>query len=198
MSSKSLFLFITQAIVLFLLLLFLLYWAAPVYHFFLAQCVEPVLKMIYPRFISEVSAHGYTLEVVTNFAVAGQPQGRLAFDINPLKYTYGLPLFLALLISSREFWKDKVWHALIGLFILLIAQTWSLCFDIARNLLYGFQGAYAAYFDYGAFGSTIISLGSQLGFLLFPSLIPIMIWVFLIPDFFRQLTQLKEKKTGET
>lgn len=189
MLDNSLILFALKIVVLFFLLLFLLYWLLPVYNFFLSMLVETIMSAVYPRFIHSISANKELIEIVTNFSIAGQSQSRLGFDINPLKYAYGLPLFIALLLSSKGQWRDKVWHILIGLFVLLIAQTWSLCFDITRNLLFEFQGAYSHYFEYGALAKGIVSLGSQLGFLLFPTLIPIALWIVLMPDFFKQLTR---------
>ncbi|MCU7835827.1 MAG: hypothetical protein KZQ83_11330 [gamma proteobacterium symbiont of Taylorina sp.] len=188
MSDKRLLFFILQVIVLFFLLLVLLYWIIPLYNILLSLLVEPVLINFYPKFIRTVSANNEILEIVTNFSISGQPQSRLAFDINPLKYSYGLPLFIALIVSSKGLWQDKVWSIMIAFFVLLLAQTWSLCFDITRHLLFEFQGAYAPYFNYDIFARGFVSLGSQLGFLLFPTLIPIILWIILMPDFFKKLT----------
>jgi hypothetical protein len=191
MSDKELFFFSLRVMGFFFLLLALLYWSLPVHNFILSLLVEPILTTIYPRFIAAVSAKHQLLEVVTNFAVIGQPQARLGFDINPLKYSYGLPLFLALMLSSKGEWRDKVWYAMIAFFILLLAQTWSICFDITRNLLFEFQGSYAAYFSYGTLAKGMVSLGSQLGFLLFPTLIPVLLWIALMPDFFKKIISYK-------
>lgn len=187
MSNKQPFLFIFKVVILFFALLFSLYWTLPFYNLILSLLVKPIMIMIYPRFIADIVAKNELLEVVTHFSVTGYAQARLAFEINTLKYSYGLALFSALIISSKAAWQDKAWHIMIGFFILLLAQTWSLCFDITRSLLFEFQGAYSAYFGYNGFSRAMVSLGSQLGFLIFPSLIPIAVWVVLMPDYFRQL-----------
>lgn len=187
MSNKRLLFFILQVIALFFLFLALLYWAMPIYNLFLSLLVEPVLSSIYPEFIHSISAKNKILEVVTNFSILEQNQLRLAFDMNPLKYSYGLPLFIALTLSSKVEWRDKIWNIALASFFLFLAQTWGLCFDITRNLLFEFHGAYTAHFNYGAVGKLIVSLGSQLGFLLFPPLLPVILWVILMPDFFKSL-----------
>lgn len=189
MSDKKLLFFVLQVIFLFFMLLSLFYWVLPVYNLFLSLLVEPVLTYIYPRFFDTITAKNDVLEVVTNFAIMGQPQAQLAFDINPLKYSYGLPLFFALLLVSKGLWRDKIWSSLIAAVFLLLAQTWGLCFDIIRNLLFEFNGVYAAYFNYGTLATTLVSLGSQLGFLLFPNLVPILLWIVLMPDFFKNITR---------
>lgn len=188
MSNKQLLFFILQVIVFFFLLLVLFYWLLPFYNILLSLLVEPILTSIYPKFIHSIQAKKEILEVVTNFSVIGQSQSRLIFDMNPLNYSYGLPLFVALLVASKDKLQDKVWKLAIAILVLLLAQTWSLCFDIVRNLLYEFQMAYLAYFNYGAVAKMVVSLGAQLGFLLFPTLIPLMLWVILMPDFFKLLT----------
>lgn len=193
MSDKQLLFFALQVIFLFFLLLTLLYWVLPFYNVILSLLVEPVLSSIYPRFFDAITAKNEALEVVTNFSIIGHAQAQLAFDMKPLKYSYGLPLFLALLLSSKGQWRDKVWHGFIAVLILLLAQTWSLCFDITRNLLFEFQGAYAAHFDYSALAKMLVSLGSQLGFLLFPTLIPIILWIVLMPDFFKEIINRNNK-----
>lgn len=188
MSDKSVLLFAAKVIFLFFTFLLILYWIIPIYSFILSLLVEPVMTTIYPRFIHSISAKNGMLETVTNFAVMGQAQTRLAFDMNPLKYSYGLPLFLALLLASKGPWRDKVWYLMIAFFVLLLSQTWSISFDITRNLLFEFQGAYAAHFDYGPLAKGLVSLGSQLGFLLFPALVPVILWVIFMPKYFQELT----------
>jgi len=192
MRDKSLVFFALRVISLFFVLIFLLYLVLPYYNLLLSLLIDPIMTHLYPHFIYHITAKNELLEVVTHFAVMDQAQARLAFDINPLKYAYGLPLFIALLVSSDGPWRDKIWHIMIGFFVLLVSQSWSLCFDITRHLLFEFSGAYSLHFGYGGLGKTIVSLGSQLGFLIFPTLIPISLWIFLRADYFKQLSYLQD------
>ncbi len=192
MPDKSLLFFLLKVISLFFLLLILLYWIIPYYNLLLSMTVEPIMTRLYPHFIYHITAKNELLEVVTHFAVMGQSQSRLAFDIDPLKYAYGLPLFIALLLASSGQWREHVWHIMLGFFVLVAAQTWSLCFDITRHLVFEFNAAYSLHFGYGGLGKTIISLGSQLGFLIFPTLIPVSLWIFFKADYFKQLSYLQK------
>ena len=114
--------------------------------------------------------------------------------INPLKYTYGFPLFVALTLASNSQWMDKLWYSLIAFFITLLFQIWGLGFDIIRHLLYEFNGVYAAYFVYSDITKNFISLASQLGFLIFPSLIPVMIWVYFEKQYVIKLIGLESSE----
>jgi hypothetical protein len=166
-------------LVLFITFLVLFNYLSPVLSQFLAKTVDSVMTAVLPRFIQSVSLKNNYLEVVTYFSISSDPKGQLAFDINPLKYTYGFPLFIALTFSVRGHWPDKVWHIFIAYFVTLLVQTWGVCFDITRHLLFEFNGAYAAYFEFSGLGKMLVSLGSQLGFLLLPSLVPIILWSIL-------------------
>lgn len=187
MTNRDLLLFLIKVLALFMLFLLLLYAVSPFLSLFLAKAVNAVMTELFPRFIQSVSLKNNYLEVVTYFSVADNPAGQLAFEINPLKYTYGFPLFLALVFSVKGNYSDKIWHVLIGYFVTLLAQIWGICFDITRHLLFEFNGVYAAYFELTSVGKMLISLGSQLGFLLLPSLVPIMLWSILENKAFRRL-----------
>ena len=190
MHETSLLLFIVKVVVLFLILLLLYYWAAPFLLLFLAKSAQAVLVELFPRFIESVTLKNNLFEVVTYFEVAHMKGSQLAFDINPLKYTYGFPLFVALTIASNSQWMDKIWYSLIAFFITLLFQIWGVSFDIIRHLLYEFNGVYAAYFDYSDITKNFTSLASQLGFLIFPSLIPVVLWGYLEKQYVRKLIGL--------
>ncbi len=187
MTNANLLFFLLKVLALFIVFLVLLYAVSPFLSLFLAKAVNAVMTELFPKFIQSISLKNNYLEVVTFFSVPDNPAGQLAFDINPLKYTYGFPLFLALTFSVQGNYSEKVWHVFIGYFITLLAQIWGLCFDITRHLLFEFNGAYTAYFEFTSVGKMLISLGSQLGFLLLPSLVPIMLWSILENKAFRRL-----------
>jgi len=192
MHETSLLLFIVKVVVLFLLLLLLYYWASPYLLLFLAKGTESVLIELYPGFIESITLKNYQFEVVTFFEIANIKGAQLAFDINPLKYTYGFPLFVALTIASNSRWMDKLWYSLIAFFITLLFQIWGVGFDTIRHLLFEFNGAYAAYFDYADFTKNAISLASQLGFLIFPSLIPVILWGYFENQYVLTLVGVKK------
>lgn len=179
MINANLLIFLLKVLVLFIVFLLLVYAVSPFLSLFLAKAVNAVMTELFPRFIQSISLKNGYLEVVTFFSLPDNPKGQLAFDINPLKYSYSFPLFMALVFSVKGCYSEKIWHVFIGYFITLLAQIWGVCFDIIRHLLYEFNGMYAAYFEFTSFEKMLISLSSQLGFLLLPSLVPIILWGLL-------------------
>ncbi len=192
MTNRGVVLFVLKVMALFVIFMLILYSASPFLSLFLAKTVNAVMTDNFPRFIQAINLRNDLIEVVTCFSVEGDPKGQLAFEINPLKYIYGFPLFLALTFAVKGDYMEKIWHVFIAYFITLMTQTWGICFDITRHLLFEFNGAYAAYFELSSWGKFFISLGSQLGFLILPSLVPIILWVGLENQVLASIISKKE------
>jgi hypothetical protein len=210
MSEKlSLLLFILKVLGLFLIFLAIYYYLSPFLLLFTAKLVNFVLIGVFDRFIDSINLLNREIEVVTNFSVAGNNAGRLAFDINPLKYSYGFPVFLALIFSSfstkinltkvgkissintapkfSDELINKLLKCIFAYFVISLAQVWGISFDIVRHLIFEFNGAYAGHFQFSSIQSILLSYGSQLGFLLLPSLSPILLWIYLENKQFKKL-----------
>ncbi len=181
--------FIVKVIVLFLFFLVLYYYLSPGLLLFTAKLVNFSLTNLFEQFISSVILTNKTLEIVTFFSVDSSLKGQLAFDLNPLKYSYGFPLFLALIFSNKGLLIDKLLKSILAYFVILLTQTWGLSFDIIRHLVFEFNGAYASYFHFSSIQTLLLSFGSQLGFLILPSLTPILLWVYLEKKQFYRLVE---------
>jgi len=157
------------------------YFTAP-YH---AAVVGPVaLKLVEPwrvGLVSSLERTGHTLSFVTELEVASTAgrAGVLVAEINPLVYTYGLALFVALMLATRA----RAWKIAVGAVALLPFQAWSVAFDflVQVAVLSGPDVAARA----GLFGwqREVIALGYQAGTLLFPSLVPVLLWALFNRDF---------------
>jgi hypothetical protein len=95
--------------------------------------------------------------------------------VNPLKHTFGLPFFLALLLASRP--RGLAWKAVLGSAALLALAAAGLACDLLMQVgrMAGFGGE--ALFMLG--GREVIALGYQLGTLMFPTVVPAVLWVAL-------------------
>jgi hypothetical protein len=93
-------------------------------------------------------------------------------EVNPLLYTYGLPLFLALMLATRARW----WKIAIGAIALLPFQAWGIAFDFLMQV--GMQLGYevAREAGFSAAQREVIALGYQLGALILPTLAPVVAW----------------------
>ena len=108
--------------------------------------------------------------------------GVLTVEVNPLIYTYGLALLLALMLAARARW----WHLVAGAAILLPFQGWGIAFDFLAQVGAKMGPEIAA--QAGLTGAReAIALAYQLGNLLFPSLVPVIVWVALERPFIEAL-----------
>jgi hypothetical protein len=97
-------------------------------------------------------------------------------DVNPLKQTYGIPFFLALLAAGRA--KRIAVKAIAGVAVLLALAAAGVACEVmvALGPLRGPTGM--PVFAPGPMGSAIVALGFQLGTLIFPTVAPIAVWLW--------------------
>lgn len=93
--------------------------------------------------------------------------------VNPLKHAFGLPFFLALLLAGRP--SGLAWKAALGSAIVTALAAVGLACDLLVQLgsMRGVGGE--PLFAFGA--REAIALGFQLGTLIFPTVVPAMLWV---------------------
>jgi hypothetical protein len=164
------------------------YYLAPSLVFPVALLSDWVLTASFPDVIHGVEQLGDRLDIVTLLPLPAslskglQPgsSGDLVFSMNPLIYSYGLPLFTALAIASPEHpsdedikWSNWLW----GLPLLLVAQVWGVCFDVLKTLLYTLGPEVSQRMAFSSIEMDGVALGYQLGYLILPSVLPMTIWV---------------------
>lgn len=151
-----------------------------------ASLTHIVLGNAAPQWVRSVRKTPGLIEIDTRIAVAmpgtdaGKGRAELVAEADPAHYGYGLPLYLALLIAARS--KKILRKALAGYVILLLPQTFSLCFDILKQfLVFGGSPTVLGIAQWQMEG---IALGYQFGALLLPTLAPVMLWLWFERNFF--------------
>ena len=124
--------------------------------------------------VSALERSEFMLVFVTTikaYPVPGQT-AVLVPEVNPLLYTYGLAFFLALALAERVRW----WKILAGTIALLPFQSFGIAFDFLAQV--GIQLGPDISAQAGLFGwrAEAIALCYQIGVLIFPSLVPVVIW----------------------
>jgi hypothetical protein len=108
----------------------------------------------------------------TSIATAAK---NLTVEISPLHYAIGLPLFFALVFAARE--RKMLAKLLLGTVVILLAQSVSVTFDVLQQLVLNPTTAMFFSHSFSAFDRNIIALGYQLGSLILPTVIPVVLWV---------------------
>jgi hypothetical protein len=101
----------------------------------------------------------------------------LGFVVNPLVYSYGLPLLFGLVMGSDVSWLRKGVIMTIGYVTITAVQIWGVIWQSLKMLAFNFGSqTYQIVQDTGISDSAI-ALGYQLGSLILPALAPIFVWV---------------------
>jgi hypothetical protein len=151
------------------------YLSAPFHSTVAAGFARFFVALFNAGLISATERQGTELVFVTRLQVPQAAPGQLgvlAVEVDPLLYTYGLAFFLALMLASRARW----WKLLAGAAILLPFQGWGIGFDFLAHVGAKMGPEVAAQAGLLA-AREAIALCYQVGSLLFPSLVPVALFV---------------------
>ena len=133
-----------------------------------------------PMWVRQVQLTPGNMEVDTSVAIpVPQAGGRLAeisVDANPGRYAYGLPIFLALLLAARG--KGRWVRAIAGYVLLLPAQAFSLTFYVLMQVITAAQ-LNIRYLRVSQWQMELLIYGYQVGSLVVPTLVPILLWLWM-------------------
>ena len=151
------------------------YFSAP-YHVAIAgKLARLLVNQFTAGVVSAFEQTGSVLLFVTTIKVHPTPEqtALLLPEVNALLYSYGLALFLALMLAEGARW----WKFLVGVLILLLFQSWGIAFDLLMQLAIRLGPEVSAAAGLSGWQLEVIALGYQLGALIFPCLAPVMLWV---------------------
>jgi len=148
------------------------------------------LKTAFPWWVrgGEYQGNSFDLDTHIQIATGNAPgaKGMLVAECKPARYGYGLPMLLALLLACGS--RRLVRNSIIGALALIPFQAFSISFDLLKQVAVEGGAVAAAQTGFSSFSVNAIALGYQLGFLLLPTLVPIMVWLFLERDFLAAIT----------
>lgn len=156
--------------------------------------VDAVLTAAFPELVRAVEHAGHSVDVVTalTLAEAGivHPQaerGLLVFSVNPLIYEYSIPLLFALVLASPGSEGRKLAVMGIGLLVLLPVTAFGVAMDILKSLAFGYGPQVSAALGAGPMLRNLLALAYQLGYLILPAVVPLVIWMVSYRDFVSEL-----------
>ena len=149
------------------------YLIAPYHSAVVGALARVLVNQLTNEIVSATERTGLIMVFVTTIKV--QPElGQTALltpEVNPLTYTYGLALFVALMLAERAKW----WKIVAGGVLLLFFQSWSIAFEVLAQIMqFGTHVSDQA--GVRGWRLTLVDIGYQLGTFIFPSLLPVMLW----------------------
>lgn len=158
-----------------------------------------LLNFFTPDAIMWLKLDGHTLVLASNFGhdvsghIVSPPTGEdvLGFHLNPLIYSYSLPLLAALILATpgADKWLNLLW----GTLLTLPTEIFSMVFSVLKTLTFDVGPAFQAQQGISATGADLIALAYQSGTLLVPMITPLIIWVGLNRKFLMHLAPQLER-----
>lgn len=104
---------------------------------------------------------------------------------NPLKYTFGVPFLLALVLATRP--AGWPWKAVVGTGVMIAIASVGLFCEVIRDLS-GIRGAFnEPFFNISRAALEANALGYQLASLILPTVVPVVLWAAFDPGVIRVL-----------
>ncbi len=155
------------------------YWAREWLAVPVAWVAEQVMRGVFSYWVTGSELEGTTQTLLTALEIRA-PDGRVG-DLTPtaniLSYAYGTPFAAALLLAVdlRGWW----WKLPLAALALIPFQALSVCFTWLMQVavLTGPQTAAQTGFD--VWDTNFFAAGYQLGYLLLPTLVPVLVWLAL-------------------
>jgi len=140
--------------------------------------------------------HHYLFQVQTNipFQFPDGSREALGFIVNPLVFGFGLPLLFGLVMASGVSFLRKMGILLLGYICVMLIQVWGVVWQSLKMLAFNFgPDAHQLVVDAGI-SDELIALCYQLGVLIFPPLVPIVLWVLANWTLIEQFTGWQRNK----
>ena len=170
--------FLLKIVVLLPLTFFAWYLITPAILYIVSWLTKSVLLFFASHAISDIEQHGRVLEVITKFTSAPKEKGveAITFTVNAMKYGYGIALFAAMVLASPDKLTNKLQNFYIGALILIFIQVWGVTFDILVTFIFKLGRGIGETMGTTEFTRELIALGYQMGYLILPSVTPILLW----------------------
>ena len=138
-----------------------------------------VAHAVFPFWVTGAELDGTRHTLLTTLAArsADGRLGNLSPEVDVLTYAYGTPLLAALLLAvrSRGLW----WKIPLGALALVPFQAWGVLFAWLSQVVIVSGDMIRGQLRFDAWESNFIAAGYQFGFLLMPTLAPILLWLLL-------------------
>lgn len=102
------------------------------------------------------------------------PDALVEVPTNPLKYTFGIPFFLALMLATRP--ADWEWKAALGTVVMVSVAALGLFCEVFLDLAKVRNAWREPFFEMGAMALELNALGYQLASLILPTVVPVVLW----------------------
>ncbi len=148
--------------------------------FFLSRTVERI----------EINAGMIIFPVRADASSFGGKVVELLVEIDPRQYTYGAPVFAALIVAARS----KIRFLLLGLAMLMPFQAWGVFFDLLKQIAFPTVEGMPKNLGFEGVPREFLALAYQFGALILPMLAPVVLAAVFVRERVKHLLRLDELK----
>jgi len=159
------------------------YFSSILYTPVLAALSGVMLTSTLSNVFERIVADGNQLVILTHIRVLSElqgvaAQGELSFEINPLKYGYGIALYTALLLATPMADSTKAFNWLLGVTLLTLAQCAGIAAEAIKIVAFQLGPEATAQLAFPGWALEALALSYQVGYLIVPPVLPALIWLW--------------------
>ena len=158
------------------------YGLAPLHAEAASRVSRAILGLVEPNLVENIERAGGLLSFVTTLEAVGPQRGVLVMEVDALLYTFGLPLFVALMLASRR----GAAAMLLGALALLPIQSAGIALAFLVQLI-GQGTNVASVTGLAGWRAECLVLAYQFATLVMPAAAAILAWCALSRDFIARL-----------
>lgn len=175
---------------------FLWFFMASGLMFPTSRLVEWLLINLHPEIFERIVQLGFHFEVQTAIIMSERVDGRMAalnLDINPMIYAWGMALLFGLVMATPLRARQRVLQLLAGFVIVTLVTSWGVYWEVWRDLAFLMGPEAAVAVQSNGPSATVIALCYQLGYLMFPGVVPIAAWILMNRPFIERLVRTRRR-----
>ncbi len=163
------------------------YFAAPVLTWPAALIVELVARLGLADIVQGVERARAELTFATTLkpGATSTQAGEIAVGVDLLLYSFGLPLYAALVLAAKEPGWPR--HLLVGYAVLIPFVAWGVLADFLKNVAITMGPQIASQTGFVAWQREAIAFSYQFGALILPTVVPVVTWVLTHRAFLERL-----------
>jgi hypothetical protein len=153
------------------------YFGAPVLLWPVKLLVEGVARVGFGDLVAGIEESAATLTFTTwlNPGDAARASAHIVVDVDGLLYTFGMPLYAALVLAAREpRWPRTL---AVGYAVQVPFVAWGVLADFLKNVTVTSGPLVASQTGFGAWQREAIAFAYQFGSLILPTVVPAATWV---------------------
>jgi hypothetical protein len=164
------------------------YFASPLLLWPVHLIAKAVCAAGFGDLVQSTDSAGSTISFLTTLRPGyAQGGGRVSVDVNPLLYSYGMPMFAALVLAARE--PGWIRTLLIGFVVLVPFAAFGVMADFLKNVAITSGPMVASQTGFSQLQRELIAFSFQFGSLIVPTVAPAALWVLLHRRFLERLRE---------